>query len=104
MKQIVAGLIAFTALGVLGPSAAGASGWSVYSGGSSVSASAYFNRFSIHTNSWESERHYYRRGYFGSLLPRPEPVQIPANDCGPGAFQVLNANRHEAPCVGLSRR
>jgi hypothetical protein len=105
MKQIVAGLVAFCTLSAVVPSlaeAAGYSGWTIRRSGSSVSSSAYFSRFSIHSSSWESETNVV--AYSGSLLRRPEPVELPANDCGPRSFQVLNAGQNEPSCIGLGRK
>jgi hypothetical protein len=105
MKQIAA-LVIFSTLSAVIPSLAEAAdryrGWTIRRSGSSVSSSAYFSRFSIHSSSWESETNVV--GYSGSLLQRFEPVEIPANDCGPRSFQVLNAGQNDSPCVGLSRK
>jgi hypothetical protein len=104
MKQIVAGLVAFGALISSVAEAADRYGrWTIRRSGSSVSSSAYFPRFSIHSTSWESETNF-ASGYSGSLLRRSEPVETPSNDCGPKAFQVLNAGQNEPSCVGLSRK
>jgi hypothetical protein len=45
-----------------------------------------------------------RQRYEPSTLAVYHVKAAPPNDCGPGLFEVVNADPGEAPCVALPRR
>jgi hypothetical protein len=76
--------------------------WTSRGSSSSVSTYASFGRFSISTTSHEYVRTSTPNAS-SSLRPRAS-VEVAPNDCGPRAFQVVNARQAEAPCVGDTAR